>query len=361
MIFKLALFNANDCIKIMLKKRITIKDLARELGYAPSTISRALNNHPAISKKTKEEVQKAVKKLGYTQNSIASNFRKNTMLSIGIIVPRIGIHFHSLVISGIEEMAYMRKYNVTIFQSQDSLDREKEIAKILQTKMVDGIIVCLALETNNYDHFNQLKDNKVPVVFYDRVPENYEASKIVINDYQSAYKATEHLISSGCKRIAHISGNPEVSIYKERLKGYKAALVKHNIPLDEKLIEYTKDLNYDEGVYSAKKFLNLEHKPDGIFCANDYTAVSTIQVFKKANYSIPGDISVVGFSNYPISRIIEPTLTTINDRAFEMGQAAANLLIRQIEEKSEIISSETVVLETELIIRDSSKSFNSHK
>ncbi|MDT0677196.1 LacI family DNA-binding transcriptional regulator [Autumnicola musiva] len=336
----------------MKKRRITLKDLANELNLAPSTISRAIANHPAISEATKKIVNQKAKELGFIPNSIASSFRKKKTTSLGIIVPRIDIHFHSLVISGIEEFAYKASYNVTIFQSKDSLDRELEIVRILQTKMVDGIIACLSLETDNYEHFKKLE---VPVVFYDRVPENYEASKVVINDFESAIKATEHLISIGCKRIAHIAGNPATSIFKARLEGYKAALTKNNLPIKHNLIEYTKELSYEEGVKCAKRFLKLQGKPDGIFCANDYTAVSALQVFKKANYEIPKDVAVIGFSNYPISKIIEPKITTVNDRAFEMGQAAANLLIRQIEEKNEIISSETIVLETQLIIRKSTK------
>lgn len=336
----------------MSKSRITIKDLAKELNLVPSTISRALNDHPGISEKTKEEVKKRAKELGYTRNSIASNFRSKTTLSIGIIVPRIDIHFHSLVISGIEDMAYKKGYNVTIFQSKNLLEREIDIARILKARMVDGSIVCLGLQTKEFEHFKKLN---TPIVFYDRVPENYQVSKIIINDYESAFNATEHLISRGCKRIAHIAGNPETPIFKARLEGYRAALAKHNLPSDSSLVEYTKELSYEEGVKCANKLLKLKIKPDGIFCANDYTAVSTIQVFKKAKYQIPDDIAVVGFSNYPISKIVEPTLTTVNDRAFEMGQAAAKLLIRQIEEDSGIISSETIVLKTDLIIRDSTK------
>src|SRR5690606_23610944 len=336
----------------MSKSRITIKDLAKELNLVPSTISRALNDHPGISEKTKEEVKKRAKELGYTRNSIASNFRSKTTLSIGIIIPRIDIHFHSLVISGIEDMAYKKGYNVTIFQSKNLLEREVDIARILKARMVDGSIVCLGLQTKDFEHFKKLN---IPTVFYDRVPEDYQVSKIIINDYESAFNATEHLISKGCKRIAHIAGNPDTPIFKARLEGYRAALSKHNLPTDSNLVEYTNELSYEEGVKCAKKLLKLKVKPDGIFCANDYTAVSTIQVFKKAQYQIPNDIAVVGFSNYPISKIVEPSLTTVNDRAFEMGQAAAKLLIRQIEEDSEIISSETIVLKTDLIVRDSTQ------
>ena len=337
-------------------KRITLKDLAKELNLSPSTISRALGNNPAISNATTKRVKKRAEELGFMPNSIASSFRKSKTQSIGIIVPRIDIHFHSLVISGIEDFAYKNNYNVTIFQSKDSLKREKEITKILQNRMVDGVIGCLSIETENCDHFKKFNKLGVPLVFYDRVPTDFDANKIVINDYESAFTATKHLIKTGCKRIGHIAGSQKTTIFKDRLEGYKAALKKFKIPVDERLIMYTNDLSYEEGVLSAKKYLQLPELPDGIFCANDYTAVSVIQVFRKKEIKIPQQVAIVGFSNYPISRIIEPNLTTINDRAFQMGEASTKLLIRRIEESNDIIDSEIITLKTELIIRESTKS-----
>ena len=338
----------------MKNSRTTLKDLGKELNLSPSTISRALANHPAISETTKKIVRKKAEELGFIPNSIASSFRKKKSQSLGIIVPRIDIHFHSLVISGIEEHAYKTGYNVTIFQSKDSLQREKEITKTLQNKMVEGVIVCLAFETHQYDHFKKFSKLGVPLVFYDRVPTNFDTNKIVINDFESAFIATEHLIKSGCKRIAHIAGNQSTPIFKARLEGYKRALNKYHLAIDEDLIIYNKDLSYEEGVQCAEKFLKSSFIPDGIFCANDYTAVSVIQVFRKAGIKIPKDTAVVGFSNYPISRVIEPHLTTINDRAFQMGTEAAKLLIRLIEDEKEAIKSETISLKTELIVRESS-------
>ncbi|ERM81137.1 hypothetical protein P872_20670 [Rhodonellum psychrophilum GCM71 = DSM 17998] len=338
----------------MKKKRITLVDLAKELELAASTISRALDNHPGISIETKEKVLKKAEELGFTRNSIASSFKKNKTLTIGVIVPRIDIHFHSLVISGIEEFAYKAGYNVTIFQSRDSLEREKEITKILQNKMSEGVIICLGTETNSYEHFEKLNRMKVPLVFYDRVPTGMEANKIVINDFESAFKATEHLIEIGCKRISHIGGNQSTGIFKARFEGYKAALTKHDFPIDESLIYFTKDLSYEEGALFAEKLVDLVPRPDGVFCSNDYTAVSAIQVFQKKLVKIPEEVAIVGFSNYPISKIIEPHLTTVNDRAFEMGLAAAKLLIGQIEEEEEIIQTEIITIKTELLIRESS-------
>lgn len=337
----------------MASSRITIKDLAEKMNLSVSTISRALHDHPSIGKVTTDEVKKLAKELGYFPNSVASNLRRNKTHTIGVIVPRIDIHFHSHAISGIEDFAYKSGYNVTIFQSKDSLEREIAITEILQTKMVEGVIACLGLETTNCDHFTKFKELNVPLVFYDRVSKDFEASKVIIDDFEAAFKATEHLISIGCKRISHIAGSQKTDIFRSRLEGYKAALIKHNISIRENLIQYTSELSYEEGEKCAKNFLKLEELPDGMFCANDYTAISAIQVFKKANLDIPKDIAIVGFSNYPISRIIEPTLTTIDDRAFEMGQAAAKMLIRQIEDKDHTIASETIVIKTDLIIRDS--------
>lgn len=338
----------------MKNSRVTLKDLAEILNLSPSTISRALADHPAISESTKKKVQKKAEQLGFIPNSIASSFRRKKSHTLGVIVPRVDIHFHSLVISGIEEFAYKAGYNVTIFQSKDSTTREKEITQLLQNKMVEGVIICLAAETYNYDHFKKFKKLGVPLVFYDRVPSNYDTNKIVINDFESAFMATEHLIKRGCKQIGHIAGNQATPIFKARLEGYKSAIKKYNLELDEKLIITCKNLSYEEGAICAEKFLKSSPVPDGIFCANDYTAVSVLQVFKKAGVKIPEDTSVVGFSNYPISRVIEPHLTTINDRAFQMGVEAVELLIRLIEEEKKTIKSETITLETELIIRESS-------
>lgn len=338
----------------MKKSRTTLKDLAKELNLSASTISRALGNHPGISETTTKLVQQKAEELGFIPNSIASSFRKKKTRSIGIIVPRIDIYFHSLVISGIEDFAYKEGYNVTIFQSKDLLKREQEITKILQNKMVEGVIVCLSIETNKYDHFKKFKKLGIPLVFYDRVPSEIDVNSIVINDYESAFTATEHLIQRGCKNIAHIAGNQSTSIFKARYEGYKAALKKYKLKLENTLIGFTHNLSYEEGIIQAHKFLNCSKVPDGIFCANDYTAVSALQVFMKAGIKIPEETAIVGFSNYPISRVIEPHITTINDRAYEMGTEAAKLSIRLIEDEEESFKSETISLKTELIIRESS-------
>ena len=339
----------------MAGQRITIKDLARELNLSTSTISRALQNHPNISKNTIREVQKLATKLRYFPNSMGSNLRRQKTNLIGIIVPRIDIIFHSRAISGIEKIANKLGYNIIICQSNDSYEREVANTGTLLINMVEGVIGCLARNTKNYSHYARFKEYNIPLVFYDRVCYEIEASKVVIDDCESAYKATEHLISIGCRRIAHIAGNQSTGIYVSRLEGYKASLKNNNLPLSDDLICFTEHLNYEAGIECAVRLAGLSQIPDGIFCANDYTAISAIQFFKKRDFKIPEDIAIVGFSNYPVSKIIEPALTTIDDHAFEMGQTAAKLLIRQIEEKNPNISSETVVLKTDLIIRESTQ------
>ena len=339
----------------MESKRITITKLADQLKLSPSTVSRALHDHPGIGKETCRRVQKLAAELGYFPNSIASNLRRRKTNLIGVLVPRIDRHFHSYVISGIEETANKAGYYVAIFQSKDSYHKEVENVRVLLSNRADGVIGCLALETKKFDHFLRFNDNNIPLVFYDRVPSEVESSKVLIDDYNAAFKACSHLISTGCKRIAHIAGNQNLTVYIQRLEGYKAALQKNKIEIDNNLICYTNNLNREEGREFATRLLSLPDPPDGLFCANDNTAISAIQVAKEKKLNIPGDLSVIGFSNSPASTIIEPSLTTIDDHAFEMGQSAARLLIRQIENKDKNVVSETVVIRNDLILRNSTK------
>lgn len=337
----------------MTNKRVTITKLAEQLKVSPSTISRALQNHPSIGKETSKKVQKLAAKLGYFPNSIASNLRRKKTNLIGVIVPRIDRHFHSHSISGIEEVANKSGYYVAIFQSDNSYRKEVENVRMLLSNRADGVIACLALETTDFSHFKKFRENNVPLVFYDRVCYEIESGKVLINDFEAAFKATEHLISAGCKRIGHVAGNQNSAIFRSRLQGYQAALQKHGFPADETLICYGNTLSREEGQELATYLLFSAHPPDGLFCANDNTAVSAIQVAKKANLRVPAELAVVGFSNTPASTIIEPALTTIDDHAFEMGQTAARLLIRQIENHDENIASETIFIRNDLVVRES--------
>jgi len=336
--------------------RITIKDIAKALNVSTSTVSRVLSNHPAISDSTRKLVNDKVKEMGFSIDPIASSFRSKKTKSIGVICPRIDIDFHSKVISGIEDYAYNSGYQITIFQSQDNYKKEKEIVSMLETSLAAGLIICPGLQTHKYDHLKKFKKANIPLVVYDRSTEGLKTNKVVINDFEASFKATEHLIQSGCKRIAHISGDQSVSIFKARLQGYSEALIQNGLPLEEKLIKEAKNLSYEEGLILANELAKVNEKIDGLVCANDYTAAAAIKVFKKLNYNIPKEISIIGFSNYPISKIVDPQLSTIDDNAYHMGKVASKLLIQQIEDSDfEQLDYQEILIKTELIIRDSTK------
>lgn len=333
--------------------KITIHDIAKELNIDSSTVSRALSNNSRVTQKTKDKILEKANELGYQRNVLASNLRKNKTNTIGVIVPRISRHFFSSVIAGIEETAYEAGYNVIICQTLEQLNREKKIIQTLSANRVDGVLISISMETKNDSNLQIFHNNKTPIVFFDRHFDSSKNSNVIIDDFQSAYKATEHLILQGCKKIAHFSGPQELMIYKNRFNGYKAALEKYNILFDEKLVINSKLLETD-GAESIKKVLSFS-VIDGLFSANDNAAIGAMKYLKVEGIKIPEDIAIVGFSNEPISAVIEPSLTTIDQPGFEMGKIATSLLLSQIKEKLEAHPPKTIVLESLLIERNSSK------
>lgn len=334
------------------KKEVTIYDIAEELNVSATTVSRALNDHFSIGKDTTLAVKKLAKKMGYRPNIIASGLRKNKTNAIGVIVSWINRPFISSLISGIEEVADKAGYNVIISQSNDSLEKEITKAQTLYASRVDGLIVSLAMDTKSYDHFYPFQQNDIPLVFVDRVSLEMETDRVIINNFDAAFTATEHLISIGCKRIAHFAGAQHRNIYKERQDGYVNALEKYNLPVDEELILHS-NLSMEEGWKGTEHLLKLSNPPDGIFSANDSAAVSAIQCAKEMGIRIPQQLAVAGFNNDRISSIVEPRLTTISHPAIDMGKIAAQQVLKQKENK-DVVQSETIVLKTGLIIRESS-------
>ncbi len=336
-------------------KEVTIYDIARELNVSPATVSRALKNHYSIGKETTQAVKKMAEKLGYQPNTIASSLRKNKTNTIGVIVSWINRPFVSSLISGIEEVVNQAGYNVIISQSCDSYEKEVANAKTLYSSRVDGLIVSLAMETLRYDHFMQFQRKEIPVVFVDRVSYEMETDRVIIDNFAASFKATEHLISMGCQRIAHLAGAQNRNIYRDRQNGYLEALKKHGLPTDENLIIHSK-LSLEEGYRSTEQLLHLPQPPDAIFSANDSAAVSAIQYAKSRGLKIPEDLAIVGFNNDIIASIVDPPLTTIAQPAFEMGRIAAQQVLKHKDDPSkQMVSSETIVLKTELLIRKSSQ------
>ncbi len=337
-----------------IKKEVTIYDLAKELNYSPSTISRALKGHSSISKKTTMEIKEVANRLGYRPNSLAASLRNNKSKTIGIMISRINRPFVSSIISGIEESARNAGYNVIISQSTDSYKNEIENAKALYDSRISGLVVSLSMETEKFNHFQQFLDSGVPVIFVDRVPEELETYKIIINNYSAGYKATKHLIDQGCKRIAHFAGAQHLNVYHERKKGYLDALIDNNIPIDKKLIINLESLSLEEGKKVTNALLDIPNPPDGIFSSNDTAGVSAIICAKKRGVKIPDELAIIGFNDDPLSSIVDPGLSTISHPAIEMGKLSAEKILAHLQnlQKDNV---ETTILDTELIIRESSK------
>ncbi|MEM1134969.1 MAG: LacI family DNA-binding transcriptional regulator, partial [Bacteroidota bacterium] len=326
-------------------KSVTIYDIARKMKVSPATVSRALKDHYSISKETTRAVKKTARSMGYLPNTLASSLRSNKSHTIGILISRINRPFMSSLISGIEEVANREGYNIFISQSFDSASKEVSNAEAMFSSRVDGLIVSLAMETIDFKHFELFKDKHIPLVFVDRVPPEMEANKIVIDNFNAAYKATEHLIKQGCKSIAHFGGAQHRNVYKQRKEGYEAALQKYQLSIDEKLILYS-NLGEEEGFTMTEQLFQLPQSPDAIFSANDTAAVSAIRFARDKGIKVPQELAVVGFNDDYLASIISPSLTTIAHPAFEMGKIAARQLLEQ-KENVDLVASKTTVLKTE--------------
>ncbi|HET8736820.1 MAG TPA: LacI family DNA-binding transcriptional regulator [Pricia sp.] len=335
-------------------KKITIYDLAKELQYSPSTISRALKDHESISKKTINLVKKAAKKRGYRPNNLAAGLRNNKTNTIGILISRINRPFIASLISGIEEKARKEGYNVIISQSNDIYENEVNNAILLYDRSVSGLIVSLAMETTDMSHFQQFIDHGIPVVFVDRVPAKINSYKVVIDNYRAGYLATKHLIEQGCKKIAHYGGAPHRNIYEDRRNGYLDALKEFGLPVDEELVIYFNTLSFEEGEQATNRLLDMAEPPDGIFSANDTAAVSAIISAKKRGIKIPEQLAIIGFNDDPIASIVDPPLSTVSHPATKMGQIAAKIILDHSVKDHDVNVSEITVLHTEVIVRKSS-------
>ena len=331
---------------------VTIYDVAKALDISPSTVSRGLNDHPHIHNATKKKIRSMAREMGYRQNKFASSLRKRRTETIGVVVPKLNSYFMAQAISGVEKITNQHGYGLIISQSQESVKQERSCVSTLFNSRVDGMLVSLAFDTKKLDHFNNLFDKNIPLVFFDRVAECRGCINVVIDNYKAGYEATSHLIEQGCKRILHIGGNLLRNVYSERFRGYKQALADNGLKFDQELVFIT-DLTEKSGSDIIRKALKQNLKPDGVFAANDTSAVSAIVEMQRSGIRVPGDIAVVGFNNEPISKFIRPNLTTVNYPAMEIGEVAASSLINQLNNtQSGNLSS--VVLKHTLIIRESS-------
>jgi LacI family transcriptional regulator, galactose operon repressor len=336
-----------------MQKEITIYDLAKELNLSAATVSRALKNHHAINKNTKKRIIEKAEELGYRHNNFASNLRKQKTHTIGIIVHELNSNFITSVLAGIEKVTTAAKYDIIIAHSSESYEKETANALNLFHKRVDGVIASLSFDTKNLDHFQVFESRGIPVIFFDRVEENSESTKVIIDNYKSGYQATSHLIEQGCKRIVLVTANLKRNVYAQRYKGYADALYDNNIPVNKSLV-LIKDLSEQCGVEAAMEILKMKPLPDGAFITNDFSAAVCMQTLKENGIAIPTDIAVVGFNNDAISKIVEPQLTTIDYPGIDIGEIAATNLINHLKGTSNIKNTNTIVVRSELIIRKSS-------
>ena len=333
---------------------VTIKDIAKALNLSTSTVSRALRGSYEISSETKKQVLEYAEKINYRPNPIALSLKERRTRAIGVVVSEIANNFFSQAINGIESIAYNRGYHVIITQSHESQEREKVNVLHLSSRGVDGLLVSLSSESVDISYLKELHDKGLPIVFFDRVTDEIETHKVVANNYMGAFHATEHLIFQGFKKIAHITSAPSLSISKERLDGYKAALEKHDIPYSESLVRHCNHggMIIDEVEDAINSLFKAKVKPDALFAAGDRLTTVCFAILKRMKQK--KEAGFIGFTNTQRGDLFSPSLTAIRQPAFDIGQTAIELLIEIIESKRPITEFRTEVLETNLTIRESS-------
>ena len=337
-------------------KDITLKEIALKLGISITTVSKALKNYPDVSQKTKNAVIELAQSLHYTPNSFAVNLRTKESKTIGLIIPEVMHHFFSNVINAIIDEAEKNGYLVIILQSNESLDLEKKQVELLINKRVDGILMSLSNESNNDDHIQQIVDRNIPFVMFDKISKLCKCSKVIIDDQKAAFNAVQHLIDNGCKKIAHIRGplNPQNAI--DRYIGYKKSLEKNNIPFDSKLVYTCENVTFQEGIDFAKQIIEEHPDVDGIFAITDLVAVGVLSYFNDIGIKIPEQVAVIGFSNWFMSQVLTPKLSTVDQPSHQMGVESFNLLLEEMNchKLDTPFVPRTILLETTVIARESS-------
>ena len=326
-------------------KPSTIKDIALALGLSTSTVSRALRDSYEIKQETKDLVIAYAKKINYQANPIAQSLKERKSYSIGIIVSEIANTFFSQVINGVESVAHKRKYQVIITQSHESYQQERINAEYLASRSIDGLLVALSSETNDPSYLADLYKMGLPIVFFDRVPEHFETHKVTVNNFQGAFDATEYLIQKGYKRIAHITNTASLSISKERLEGYQAALEKHHLEFDPQLLKFCEKggMLTEELDLAAEELVSAQ--AEAVFIASDRLTTGFMLAINRLG--VPA-LDIAGFTNSEVVDLFSPAIKAVRQPAFQIGQVATGLLIDMIESKYPVTEFQHIVLETEI-------------
>ncbi|MCR9015794.1 LacI family DNA-binding transcriptional regulator [Aquiflexum gelatinilyticum] len=335
------------------KKKLTLKDIAKELGISVSTASRALKEHPDIAKETIKAVKEYAEAHHYVPNFLAVNFRKSRTFNIGLIVPELVHHFFSTVISGAIDEAKKYGYNVLVSQSNDLLKDEKVACRTMLSSSVDGLLISISNETLEGEHLQDFLSEGKPVVQFDKITDHLNTPKVTVDDFEGAYNAVNHLIKQGYKKIAHIRGRKNVKNANERYEGYLKALKDHHVEITENWVKSCSAISENEGYDFAKEMMESANPPDSFFCITDLVALGVIRYLKEAKYEIPYQIGVMGFSNWKLAEVVSPGLSSVDQHGYDMGIKAMKLLIELIQNQ-DCENEETIELKTKLVIRDSS-------
>lgn len=336
-----------------MRHQVTIKDLAKQLNISVATVSRALRDLPDIHPDTKKAVLELAAELDYQPNVLATSLVKSKTKTLGLVVPDLGYHFFSTITKHIEEAAIKAGYSLLITQTQESYEREIINIQNLLRSQVEGIIISLSRETKNFDHLIRLQKRGMPLVFFDRNSEDILASKVMVDNEVSAYEAAKHLIDNGCKRIAFVAGPSNVSVSNQRIEGYKRALRAHQMKVDDKLIIHS-DYYADTATRLTLELMGVKNPPDGIVVVSDRLALGVLVALKQLKLKIPEQVKIVSFNNEPICSVVSPSISSVAQPLETIGKLATELLIEQIESKTEF-EPQIRVLKTELVIRESSK------
>jgi LacI family transcriptional regulator len=335
-----------------MKKYATLKDIAKALNVSTATVSRALADRWDVNCETKKLVQEEAKRQNYRPNPIATRLQNKHTKIIGLVVPEFTSAFFPNVISGIQKVIDEAGFHLLITQSQESMEIEEKNLKLLESNMVEGILISITREGENADYYQKLIDSGIPIVFFNRVSSKVDAPKVIIDDYKLAFFATEHLIYNGFEKIYHFEGPVNLSVSKERKRGFIDAMKKHHRDVSDKII-HTAGVLIQKGYVAMQNLILKNDIPDAIFCFNDPTALGALKAIKEAGLRCPDDVALVGFSETEVAQLVEPPLTSIEQPTFEIGVTAANLLIEQLDEKT-ITPFRTVSLTAKMNIRKSS-------
>jgi len=335
-------------------RQTTIIDIARALRVSPSTVSRALHNHPSISAATKRNVLEMAEKFDYQPNLLALSLLNKKSGIIGIVVPEITGYFFATVISGVQDMVSSAGYKLLICQSNESFEEEKKLLQDMVLLRVDGVLISPTFRTKTFDHFERLKSAGIPLVIFDRDCPDFEADKVLVDSYDGAYQAVEYLIRTGRQRIAHIAGPIAFPTFKQRLDGYLNAHYDNNVPIRSELIAYSNGFSSDYGVDAFAQLMARNEKLDALFAVNDAVAIGAMHVIRENGYRIPEDISIVGFDDESYAQYYFPSLSTVWQPVYELGMLSAKILLDHFANKEQGRNYRYEVLKPELVIRDSS-------